>query len=204
MWAGHCLLLTFLLAAVLEVAVTLVAPSSIERALAGWRNGGAKHPSLWSSCPQDGLREIRWKNALQLGKGATSSLWLAVGWGHGLRDSSGLGAGGCLWWMENYQDNDTETPQGAHINSDTPIYLVFDFHLNIIWAPETAWLKNMCKWKNTSKEISLQIWEDALPQQVADGCLWQRGMATGIIIPWTHQEMEMGTHTPTRAVWASW
>lgn len=34
--------------------------------------------------------------------------------------------------MENYQDNDTETPQGAHINSDTPIYLVFDFHLNII------------------------------------------------------------------------
>lgn len=74
MWAGHCSLLTFLLAAVLEVVVTSVAPSSIEEVLAGWRNGGAKHPSLWSSCPQDGLREIRWKNALQLGKGATSSL----------------------------------------------------------------------------------------------------------------------------------
>lgn len=88
MWAGHCLLLTFLLAALLEVVVMLVAPSSIEAALAGWRNGSAKCPSLWSSNPQDGLREIRWKNALQLGKGTISSPWLAVGWGHGLRDSS--------------------------------------------------------------------------------------------------------------------
>lgn len=96
MWAGHCLLLTFLLAAVLEVVVTLVAPSSTETALAEWRNGSAKCPSLWNSCPQDGLREIKWRNALQLGKGTTSSLYLAVGWGHGLRDSSGLGAGGCL------------------------------------------------------------------------------------------------------------
>lgn len=96
MWAGHCLLLTFLLAAALEVVVTLVAPSAIEAALAGCRNGRAKCPSLWSSCPQDGLREIRWKNALQLEKRATSSLWLAVGWGHGLRDSSGLVAGVCL------------------------------------------------------------------------------------------------------------
>lgn len=46
MWAGHCLLLTFLLAAVLEVVVTLVAPCSTEGALAGWRNGSAKCPSL--------------------------------------------------------------------------------------------------------------------------------------------------------------
>lgn len=69
MWAGHCLLLTFLLAAALEVVVTLVAPSSIGAALAGWGNRGAKYPSLWSSCPQDGLRD-QMEKCSSAGKGS--------------------------------------------------------------------------------------------------------------------------------------
>ena len=98
MWVGCRLLLTFLLAAVSEVIVPLVAPASLEATLAEWGHGGAKHPSLRSSRPRDGLSEIGWENALPLGKGATSSLWLAVGRGHGLRDgrARGSGAGGCL------------------------------------------------------------------------------------------------------------
>lgn len=50
----------------------------------------------------------------------------------------------------------------------------------------------------------LQIWQDAPPQQVANGCLWEHGMAKGIITPCTHQEMEIGIDTPTKIVLASW
>lgn len=61
MWAGCRLLLTFLLAAVSEVVVTSVAPASLEATLAEWGHRGAKHPSLWSSHPWDGLSETGWK-----------------------------------------------------------------------------------------------------------------------------------------------
>lgn len=45
-------------------------------------------------------------------------------------------------------------PTGAHIDSDTSIYAVFDFHLNIISDPETAWLK-ICENGKTNPKRSL-------------------------------------------------
>lgn len=99
MWAGRRLVLTFLLAAVSEVVVNSVAPPSLEATLAEWgHGGGAKSPSLQNSRPRDGLSEIGWENSVPLGKGARSSLWLAVRQGPELMDGRArdLGAGGCL------------------------------------------------------------------------------------------------------------
>lgn len=132
MWAGCRLLLTFLLAAVSEVVVTSVVPASLEATLAEQGYGGAKRLSFRSSRPWDGLSEIGWENALPLGKGAMSSLWLAMGWGRGLRDSQarGSGAGGDQWRASPGQWH--RDPTGARIsnlNSDTSFYLVFDFRL---------------------------------------------------------------------------
>lgn len=95
-------------------------------------------------------------------------------------------------------------PAGARIgnlNSDTSFCPVFGFHLNILWVPEIVWLKNTWKLKNGAQGISLQIWKDSLPGQVAADCLRERGTAAGVGP--SHPPGD-GHRTPTTAVSASW
>lgn len=70
MWAGHCSLLTFLLAAVLEVVVTSVAPSSIEEVLAGWRNGGGQASFPLEQLPSGWAERDQMEKCSSAGKGS--------------------------------------------------------------------------------------------------------------------------------------